>query len=357
MLTRWRARAKGGRQVVCIGDSITQATAFIRNGSAVHGWVLQLATALEVATGPRRSDGFRGIWRGQEWSMTGSWRRPTTDDRFDLAPFGCGFYSSGTADDRLRWTKPADVVARSFDLYWFTMPEAGAFQLRTDDAAWQTVSPSASEPDRLQVVHIDQPVERAVEIRGHDGRAPCIAPIAGLVPYTAGPPARLGSTVHNLGLGRGTIDVFCKTRSGDRMALLDELRPDLVTLLFSNDVIHDDPEAFERRVNSVVERVQPYADVLLINPFEQRRSLRVVYEGDLRIGTRDPAMQSSYRAATRRVAEARGCALVDLYDAWATLAGPGWESADAMGLMLDEFHPSQAGHDDIFGRVRRQLGC
>jgi len=354
VLTRRRNRADGARQIACIGDSITQAAPIA--GRPIRGWVVQLAAALDAATGGRRSDGFRALWRRREWSMSGSWHRPTRADPFDVMPFGWGFFSSGTADDRMRWTKPADVAAACFDVYWFAMPGVGAFQLRVDAGPWQTVPQAAGwEPGRLYVAPVDEAVEQTVDIRGHDGRAPCVAPIGGLTPYASNPPAS-GGTVHNLGLGQATIEGFCAPTSGDRLALLDELRPDLVTMLFSNDVVHDDPESFERRLETVVERVQPYADVLLLNPFEQYPSDQVMYEGDLRIGTRDPAMQARYRTAVRRVAETRRCALIDLYDAWAASAGPGWESARAAGLMLDDLHPSQAGHDDIFGRVRAELG-
>jgi lysophospholipase L1-like esterase len=355
VLSRWRARGDDTPVVACVGDSITQGAPVL--GQPVRGWVAQLASALDAAAGGRRSDGFRALWRRREWTQSGSWERPTRADPFDVAPFGWGFYSSGSSDDRLRWTRPADVAAACFDLFWFGVPGTGAFQVRVDDAGWLTVpQPERWEPNRLHRAHLDGPVEQTVEIRGHDGHAPCIAPIAGLTPYTAGPSASAGATVHNLGLGQATIEGFCADTDGNRLALLDELRPDLVTLLFSNDVVHDDPDSFEGRVDTVVVRVQPYADVLLLAPFEQRPTERVVYEGDLRIGTRDPAMQARYRAVIHRVAEARGCALVDLYDAWAASAGPGWESARAAGLMLDELHPSQTGHDDVFGRVRAQLG-
>src|SRR2546428_10303910 len=95
-LRRWRARASQRRQIVCLGDSITHGpvgpVAVVRNA---HGWVDQLARALENASGPRPGDGFRGLWRGQEWSWSGSWTKTALTDPFDVAPFGCGFYSSG----------------------------------------------------------------------------------------------------------------------------------------------------------------------------------------------------------------------------------------------------------------------
>jgi lysophospholipase L1-like esterase len=216
---------------------------------------------------------------------------------------------------------------------------------------------SESGENRLHKVAVDTAVRTSVEIRGHDGSAPRIAPIAGILAYAVSPRPSVGTAVHNLGLGRGTLEIFCSSHAGDRFALLDDVKPGLVTVLFSNDCIYDDPDGFERRLRMLVERVEGYADVVLINPCEQRPSERVVYEGNFRIGRRDTVMQARYRAATRRVAEERRCALIDLYDAWAAVAGSGWEAASAFGLMNDDLHPSQAGHDDIFARVRSLLGC
>ncbi len=63
-----------------------------------------------------------------------------------------------------------------------------------------------------------------------------------------------------------------------------------------------------------------------------------------------PQVQAEYRSITKRVAEAKSCAFVDLYEEWAKDYGAGWEAANAAGLMQDVLHPSQQGHDDVAGR-------
>ena len=73
-------------------------------------------------------------------------------------------------------------------------------------------------------------------------------------------------------------------------------------------------------------------------------------------GRRDSTIQAEYRAITEHVAGTVGCALIDLYDAWAQTAGAGWDACYAAGLMQDGLHPTQLGHDDIARRVQSVLG-
>ena len=75
--------------------------------------------------------------------------------------------------------------------------------------------------------------------------------------------------VHNLGCPGTRLAMFCRSSAGDPLALLDEIEPDLVTVLFSNDVVLDDPDRFRAELVRLVERVRGYADVLLIAPYEQ----------------------------------------------------------------------------------------
>jgi lysophospholipase L1-like esterase len=209
------------------------------------------------------------------------------------------------------------------------------------------------------------------------------------------------------------LAAFCRDSEGDPLALLDLIRPQLVTVLFTNDVrLHDD-ERFGREQRGLVARVAPYADVVLIAPFEQRAPRRVddaqttsgsevvtskralflasdnavpvtgtniapdttiasvqsaelatlttpatgTGVGELTIdGRREVEMQAEYRAMTKDLAASLDCAFVDLYDAWSRTVGPGWEAAHAAGLMVDGLHPTQLGHDDIAVRVTEALG-
>ena len=417
-LTRWRSATSRARQVVCVGDSITHGTAGRAPHVAgiKHNWVEQLATALDDETGPRPGDGFRGLWRTDEWKRSGAWTRTEPSAPFDVAPFGQGFYSSGRTVDRLAWTKPADLCVAAFDLYWFHMPGVGNWQYRVDDGPWRNAATSASAREsQLCRLFVPAAVSSGVEIRGYDGSHACVAPIAGIRLYATLPAASSGATVHNLGQNLATLSRFCRASAGDPLALLDDIRPDLVTVMFSNDVLVDDAARFGDRLRVLIERVNAYADVLVISPYEQRpprdvndavmRSGSAVVTsatasfvptdigwsvtgagipvetriasvqspdratlsaaatasctcGALTIGRgRDSSVQAEYRAIAKQVAEANDCAVLDLFEAWSAMVGAGWDAANAAGLMHDRLHPSQLGHDDIAGRVRRVLAA
>ncbi|MGO9876397.1 MAG: hypothetical protein ACLPVY_21695 [Acidimicrobiia bacterium] len=412
-LVRWDRRDGLSRKVVCVGDSITYGAA----GRAkpllgVVGWVDQLRSALADGTG-LAGGGFRGLWRSDEWTRTGSWTRTPPTELFDVAPFGYGYFSSGSSADGLRWTKPDWMDVAGFDLYWFHMTGTGDWHYRVDGGAWRD-SGARSEPvdNRLHRLLVAEAVTSRVEIRGHDNAGGCIAPIAGISTF-AKLPVSSATVVHNLGCPGNWLTGFCRTSTGDPLAFLDDLRPDLMTVLFSNDAMFEMPARFGSQLRLLVDRASDYADVLLISPFEQR-SLRRVDDaitvggsnvlrsptasfgpadvsravagtnipnrasiagvlsaqsatmsytatgssklGELTIGRRrTPAQQSAHRTITAEVARATGCALLDLYDAWAGIAGTGWDAANAHGFMADALHPSQLGHDDIATRVKAML--
>jgi len=399
------------RTVACIGDSITFAPSMAIFG-VTEPWVDQLTAALERTARPRRGDGFRGLWRDDEWAQSGSWTQPETADPFDVAPFRRGLYSSGCAADELVWIKPATLTVHAFDIYSFPVPGAGGWQYRVDDGPWSDIpEPRAVNHDKIHRHSVDQPVGQQVTIRGHDGSAPRVAPVMGIETFST---STEGVVVHNLGHQLQTLTQFCRASAGDPLALLDELRPDLVVVMFSNDVLFRNPDRFAHAIEALVARVAPYADVLLMTPFEQRTDrcvddalttagstelispsalFTVTDEGksihgtNIAIGTqirrvhsvervtmtaaatgasshgelmvaskRDRALQASYRAVTRATAEALGCPMLDLADAWQASVGAGWDAAYAAGLMSDGLHPNQNGHDDIAKRVIEALG-
>ncbi len=419
-LTRWRVATDRTRQVVCLGDSITDDGAMVRAGIR-RNWVDQVAEAFDLTMGPRRGDGFRGLWRA-EWRLRGTWTETMPSDAFDVTPFRQGFYSSGETNDVASWTKPRALAVEAFDLYWFHCPGMGQWQYRVDEGPWRSVDMPATVADnRLHRLPVSQRVRGRVEVRGFDGRQPCVASIGGISTCAPRSSAPGGTVVHNLGHKHQLLAVLCRPSEGDPLAILDDIRPDLVTVLFSNDVILKDPERFGDNLDELLRRVSPYADVLVIAPFEQRpraatatahdtvvtrvqttagspivrvseilfvgsdigaplagtnipegatiASLESAREatmtvnaigsdpnGTLVVGRgRDAALQAEYRSITKRVAEAKSCAFVDLYQEWADDYGAGWDAAHTAGLMQDVLHPSQQGHDDIATRVKAVL--
>jgi hypothetical protein len=412
-MKRWREKldAHDVRTVVCLGDSITFAPTMAEIG-VTEPWADQLTAGLECSMGPRVGDGFQGLWRDNEWSESGTWTQPQTTDPFDVAPFRRALYSSGLDADELVWTRPATSTVRAFDLYAFRMPGVGRWQYRVDDGAWTSIPEEhQGRDDGLHRYRINQPVAERVAIRGHDGTTPCVAPIAGIAVYAR---SARGMVVHNLGHQQQALSQFCRPSVGDPLTLLDDFAPDLVTVLFSNDVILRDPDRYARALKTLVTRVAPYADVLIILPFEQRthrcvcdattvagspaltsqtalflptdvgkpvrgsniaagaRIARVnstwhatmtaaatgsSSRGELVVASLRPATaQAVYRAFGKAAAESVGSPILDLHDEWTEAFGPGWDAAYAAGLMHDGLHPSQNGHNDIATRVTRALG-
>jgi hypothetical protein len=213
-----------------------------------------------------------------------------------------------------------------------------------------------------------------------------------------------GFVVHNLGYQQRSLAQFCRPSEGDPFAVFDELRPELVTVLFTNDVRFRDPDRFAGALQRLLARVARSGVAWLFTSFEQRtprsvddavmvagtRALtsasarflatdvaapvvgpgiprgttieKVIAPDRVRLsapteastrgrvtitGRRTPTGQATYRAFTKAVAEKVGCPLVDLYEAFSNAAGGGWDAAYAAGLMYDGLHPSQAGHDLI----------
>ncbi len=411
-LARWDRRRFDASKVACIGDSITSAGAGHPSlNRGIIGWADQLAAVL--AGGQELDGGFRGLWQ-EEWTQSGTWNGVTRADPYDVAPFEQALFSSATAIDRLTWNKPAATTVASFDLYWFHMPGTGDWQFRIDDGRWQRSGAPISPADNaLHKISVQQPIARTLDVRGFDGVAPCIAPIAG-ISTTAGASPAERAVVHKLAKSGDLLNRFSRESKGDPLALLDFLQPDLVTILFSNDTVHQRPELFGDPLRRLIERVAPYADVLVMAPFEQatQRSTadgttirgsnvlrspsasfdktdvwrRLAAPGithrtvvaavtspesvlmskpatetgehlELKIGSpRTPELQAAYRSVAREVAASTGTSFLDLYEVWTDLAGAGWQAAYDHGLMADTLHPSQLGHDEIARRVLSRLG-
>ncbi|MCU1354265.1 MAG: hypothetical protein JWM05_3474 [Acidimicrobiales bacterium] len=398
---------------MCIGDSITSADAGHPSlTTGIVGWAEQLADI--VAMGEEPSGGFRGLWRRDEWTLTGTWTAVLRSEVYDVGPFEQSLFSSGTEIDRLTWTKPAAMTVARFDLYWFAMDGTGDWQYRVDGGRWLRSGAPSSPPDNgLHRIAVEIPIVEQLEIRAFDGSAPCVAPIVGISVDAVSPPERR-PVVHKLAHAGDRLICFCRPSEGDPLALLDHLQPDLVTILFSNDVVFRKPDLFDEPLRRLIERVRPSADVLVIAPYEQRTTRTVAdavttegsrllgspsasftdvdvwrklsgtnvawgtsissvtspesvvmsmpatgsaEHGDLNIGSpRAPEVQAAYRAVAKEVAAETGCAFLDLHEAWIDMAGAGWEASYAHGLMADTMHPSQRGHDEIARRVAAKLG-
>jgi lysophospholipase L1-like esterase len=356
-LERWMCSPKPIRHVVCIGDSITAGGVGGFNYAAGKkgSWPERLATAASHPIGPDAGLGFRGLWRldgyQPEWRKEGNWTGTTRTDPFDVGLFGRGIRSIGGSATTLTWTKPSNVSVAGFDLYWFNAPNAGNWQYRVDNGAWLNMNQTRPSADnKLYKFYVGRPMQSSVQIRAHNGTAACLAPIGGIGIYSVDPNTSHGLIVHNLGADGQTLANLVRTSSGDPLAWFDavvsnpeslKIQPDLVIAMFSNDVALNDITRFRNDLTKFVDRVRPYADVLLMNPYER--------------GGSSPSAQSNYRATTASLAAAKNCGLLDLYQAYASAGATGYAQANGVGLMYDGAHPSQLGHNDISARVWRLL--
>ena len=402
---RWLAAAGRTRQIVCIGDSTSRTVA----GELT--WVDLLAIHHGAPGDPKPAEGIRGIWRTREWSRQGSWRRTTSDDRFDAAPYGFGYVSSGDPTDQLTWTRPSGTPVAAFDLYTMSTSGLGRAQYRVDDGDWREVMGADPSGSVLVRTPVEGPVHRRVQVRAGDGATPCVVAVAGLDVYATRPDGPPRTRLHHLGIGKQQLQTFCRRSEGDPFALLHRIRPELVIVAVTNDVMWGAPAAWDATLRELVASVEPYADVVLLSSFEQRAPRKVddaatsagsdrvrsataafvasdatevvwgtnipsdpestivsvVSErevvlsapatgtgegGELVVGWgRQVEMQAAYRATTRLVAAAMGCRHLDIYEAWSEAGATGWDEADDRGLMLDRNHATAEGHRDIADRL------
>ncbi len=356
-LDRWMCSRNSIRHIVCVGDSITSGKvgSFNYASGGKGSWTERFAVAAGHAIGPDAGFGFRGLWLRAgvqpEWNAVGSWTATTPSDPFDVCPFGEGLRSNGGASHTITWTRPSPVPVAGFDLYWFNMAGAGNWQYRVDNGAWVNMNQALSPTDnKLHKFYVGKPIQTRVEIRAFNGNAPCLAPIGGIGIYSVDPNRARGLIVHNLGAGSRFLSQFVRPSSGDRLAWFDRVvsnppslavNADLVIAMFANDFVQQNISFWKENLTRLVNRVRLYSDVLLMNPYER--------------GSFSPTVQANYRSATRDVVNARRCALLDIYNAYAGAGATGWQNAKNAGLMLDEIHPSQIGHVDIAARVWRML--
>ena len=356
-LERWMCSPKPIRHIVCVGDSITSGKVggFNYANGKKGSWPERFSTAVSHAIGPDVGYGFRGLWLRDgfqpEWKEVGTWTGTSRNDPFDVCPFAEGRRSNGGALTTLTWNRPSPVTVAGFDLYWFNMQGAGNWQYRVDNGAWVNMNqPLVTADNKLHKFYVGQSVQTKVDVRAYNGSSACLAPIGGIGIYAADPNTALGLIVHNLGAGGQFLSDLVRSSNGDPLAWFDavvsnplslSIQPDLVIAMFSNDVIQHNLTFWKDNLTKLVNRVRLYADVLLMIPYER--------------GGYSPTVQAQYRTATRNVAADRRCAVLDLYAAYAAAGATGFDAANRAGLMLDDLHPSQIGHNDISARVWRLL--
>ncbi len=167
---------------------------------------------------------------------------------------------------------------------------------------------------------------------------------------------RDGGTYNPVGNGGNTTGLLPSAAPADYLNLLDNdgsginqsLQPSLVIAMFSNDAGLVGAGTitltqFKANVQTFIDRLFGYSDIILVNPMEQLRA------------DATSEVQAACRQALKEVAALNGVAVLDVFDAWAAQGESGFAAANAAGLMINSVHPSLEGHADIAGHVLRML--
>ncbi len=355
-------------QCASIGDSLTQGT--VDNASTYQGgagcWLEFLAErfANRHDLGPLLSPGLRQVHlissADNEWVRTGSlWTQTTTSNAFDRAPFGRAFYSNlGT--DRERWIYKSQwrpIVG--FAVYWIDYffdsgNNAGNWQYSLDNAnTWTNMNQTIAHDNLLKKFYVASPITNNIYFRPSDGTSDVGCLIVGIEPFFIDPrTVNRGFIWHNLGSGaQKLVSNLLPNTAGDRLAFLDDVRlgtgspipntPSFVTSMFINDVNDSNTTTWGNALTTVHNRVSPYANLLLINPYEADP---VFY---------DTTDQTNYRAKTKTVGAANGDRVFDIYDAWNGIGITGNDEASTQGFLFDNTHETPEGHYDIQERLYR----
>jgi hypothetical protein len=353
------------RQIALLGDSTTQGTqgGFNEALGALGSWADLITDRLSniAGLGPLISSGFRGTHLGRtasgfpsEWTVPAVTTATVSTDLFDRYPYGVGTYSNGPTKI---WTYTKPSASRpiiGFALYWIDKTSGGNWQYRVDGGTWLNMNQTIANDNQLKKFYLATAVASTVDIRASsDATTGVDAMPAGIEVYYVDPlTATTGLIVHNLGVNASKLDDMVKVTSGDRMAILDDVRlgtgspksptPNAgVIVMHINDTLLASTATWDADLTTLHTRAVPLCPVGYVN----------IYEADT--AAYNVTQQTNYRAHTKTTAAGFSPAspVLDLYDTFANLGFTGNAATNSGGYLLDLTHESQLGHQFIADRV------
>ncbi len=355
-------------RIAVMGDSTAEGTV-----GGFDNWASMVARIISrtrnlVNLGPTMgSGGFYPVFRsslaggsngGHEWTLGGgTWTKVTNGSADDKAPFGWAITATG-ASNIIIWTPPSYIAAfTQIDVYSIDNAFAGFSYSLDGGGTWANGPGSgaglAGGHNVLRSsIAVSSPADFRIRASNQGGGATS-PKIIGIDVWTTTPifASSSGIRVYDMAKDGDFLSNFCRANaSGDDFAIFDgymgSLIPDLCIIgPFTNDVVFGAGSNLTNYTNSLttlVNRVKPYSDVLLLAYAEQNN--------------RSSSDQAAFRQAIVNVAASTGSAVLNIYDAWAAAGDTGFAASNTDGLMNDDLHPSQLGHIDIAGRITRILG-
>lgn len=278
-----------------------------------------------------------------EYTAAGAWTLRNDGTLSDVGPFGWAITGNGAATT-VTYTRSADVLAAQVDL----LIASGNCSYSVNGGAF--VDAQGGFGKRIPITAaVNTLTVRCATAAGVATTPVLLALDVWAVAPTFG--VTQGVKTYNLGKDADFLDVFCRANAGgDDFALYDghdySVVPDLCIVgSFTNDVLYygADPTMHNYAANltTVVNRVKPYADVILMAYCEQDPTIR------------PSAAQAVLRGLVHQVADATQCACLDVYQAFAAEGVVGYPAALAEGLMSSGTHLSQLGDNEVSARLMR----
>ncbi len=321
--------------------------------------------------GPLVSAGLRRVARGvppygtTEWSRSGSWTQTTITDAFDKAPFGLAWYASGSSNT-VTYTLPTQWRALvGFAIDWIDYSGGGNWSYRVNGGAWTAMGQTLQNDNhycRFYVATAVQPGQ-TIDIRAADSSGSSVGCLpVGIHPFFLVPSTTDGLIVHNIASDGLTLHDLVLSTSGDRLAVLDNVRlgtgspisstPTIgASAMFINDVPDiNNTTTWATDLDTLHARITPLCALGLISAWEVDAALCSY------------ASQASYRSKTKTEAASYSPAVqvYDIFDAW-NADGFGGQGAQNIAIFNEGFiiklfgsnavHEGQLGHFDLAARL------
>lgn len=359
------------KQFHFIGDSITNGNAdsvsSVEQGGKGAYWELIAEWLAAIPSiGPLVSPGFRPLGASTvEWSQSSGWTSTVTTDAFDKAICGIGSYASGstktvTYTHPTRWREAVGLEVDWVDYFDAGRSlQSGNWSWQKNGGAWNNMGEALAHDNSYNRFYIattlapgDTITFRAADASGT--AAGCF--ITGIRPYFMAPSSD-GLIVNNFGVGGQTLNNFSKATSGDRMAVLDNVKlgsgspNNTISAIgaigeFVNDMaIINNTTTWATDVTDLHTRLVTNCPLAMMTTWE------------LDLGVDTATVQANYRAqtATTCAGFSPAAQVYSIFDNWKArgLGDTGAQNAliTAAGLVVvllgNAVHESQLGHIDI----------
>lgn len=328
--------------VLGFGDSNMQAF----NVTPAEAWPGQVRdTYINGRTS--RGTGFRGL---VHWSLTGSATRVTPSDAYDKIAF-CSQRRLTGSGNVYRYTKTGgETIAAGSRIIYVDAAGSGNWSYSIDGAAYQASGAATAGDNAIKAITLASPVTSTLDIRGRNAAnsADAQCDLGGL-------DIRANSTGtflfhndaivgHRLSGGTDALSLnpLVHTSSGDALALINFLDPDIVTIAFTpndvtvsiNESVPDYLQVYTDGIEAIATRAAAINADVIVFVYPEDILNGVATEENLR-------RQGEFRQATIDTAADLDISCINIHRPF----GNSFAAADALGYwQSDDTHLTVSGH-------------